>query len=109
MEQKIVFLDRSTIIADIRRPGFEHEWAEYETTAPGEVVERLAGASIAITNKVPLREAALGQLPGLTLIAVCATGVDIVDLEYCRRRNLPVANVRGYALHTRPEHVMMLI
>ncbi|HYG78828.1 MAG TPA: D-2-hydroxyacid dehydrogenase [Pyrinomonadaceae bacterium] len=109
MEQKIVFLDRSTIIADIRRPGFEHEWVEYEMTAPDEVVERLRGATIAITNKVPLREAALERLPGLEFVAVCATGVDIVDLGYCRRRNLPVANVRGYALHTVPEHVMMLI
>ncbi len=109
MEQKIVFLDRSTIIADIRRPAFEHEWKEYETSAPEEVVARLEGATIAITNKVPLREDALEQLPELKFIAVCATGVDIVDLEYCRRRNLPVSNVRGYALHTLPEHVMMLI
>ena len=109
MEQKIVFLDRSTIIADVRRPNFEHEWMEYETSAPGEVVARLEGATIAITNKVPLREAALEELPELKFIAVCATGVDIVDLEYCRSRNLPVANVRGYALHTVPEHVMMLM
>jgi glycerate dehydrogenase len=109
MEQKIVFLDRSTIIANIRRPNFEHEWAEYETTAPAEVVERLRDATIAITNKVPLREAALEQLPGLKFIAVCATGVDIVDLGYCRSRGLAVSNVRGYALHTVPEHVMMLI
>ena len=109
MAQKIVFLDRSTIIADIRRPDFEHEWTEYETTAPDEVVERLKGASIAITNKVPLREAALERLPGLKFIAVCATGVDIVDVGYCRSRGLPVSNVRGYALHTVPEHVMMLI
>jgi glycerate dehydrogenase len=109
MAQKIVFLDRNTIIADIRRPGFEHEWVEHETTAPDEVVGRLRGAAIAVTNKVPLREAALEQLPELEFIAVCATGVDIVDLEYCRRRGLPVANVRGYALHTVPEHVMMLM
>jgi glycerate dehydrogenase len=58
---------------------------------------------------VPLREAALRQLPELKLIAVCATGVDIVDLGYCLSRGLPVANVRGYALHTVPEHVMMLM
>ncbi len=109
MAQKIVFLDRSTIVADFRRPGFEHEWAEYETSAPEEVVERLAGATIAITNKVPLREAALARLPALRLIAVCATGVDIVDLEAARRLGVAVANVRGYALHSVPEHVMMLM
>ena len=107
--ERIVFLDRSTLIADVRRPAFEHEWTEYSMSAPEEVVERLKNATIAISNKVPLREAELIRLPELKFIAVAATGVDIIDLEYCRRRNLPVANVRNYALHAVPEHVLMLI
>lgn len=107
--ERIVFLDRSTLIADVRRPVFEHEWTEYEMTAPVEVVDRLKGATIAITNKVPLREAELSRLPELKFIAVAATGVDIIDLDYCRQRNLPIANVRDYARHAVPEHVMMLI
>jgi glycerate dehydrogenase len=107
--ERIVFLDRSTLIADIRRPGFEHEWAEYATTAQTEVVERLRRATICITNKVPLRAAELSQLPALRFIAVAATGVDIVDIDYCRKRNLPVSNVRNYATRSVPEHVLMLI
>ncbi|MDT4897114.1 MAG: glycerate dehydrogenase [Acidobacteriota bacterium] len=78
-------------------------------TAPAEVVERLKGATIAISNKVPLGEAALSELPKLKLIAVAATGVDIIDLDYCRQRNLPVSNVRNYARHAVPEHTLMLI
>jgi glycerate dehydrogenase len=109
MAQKIVFLDRATIIADFRRPSFEHEWTEYQSSAAEEVVERLEGATIAITNKVPLREAALARLPCLKLIAVCATGVDIVDVAAARGRGVAVTNVRGYALHSVPEHVMMLM
>lgn len=77
-------------------------------TAPSEVVGRLRRATICITNKIPLREAELAQLPELRFIAVSATGVDIIDLDYCRKRNLPVANVRNYALHAVPEHVFML-
>jgi len=107
--ERIVFLDRSTLIADVRRPAFEHEWVEYEMTASAEVVERLRGATIAITNKVPLGEAELSRLPDLKLIAVAATGVDIIELDYCRQRGLPVSNVRNYARHTVPEHVLMLI
>lgn len=107
--ERIVFLDRSTLIADVRRPAFEHEWTEYAMTAPAEVVERLRDATIFITNKVPLREAELSQLHQLKFIAVAATGVDIIDLDYCRRRNLPVSNVRNYARHAVPEHVLMLI
>jgi glycerate dehydrogenase len=107
--ERIVFLDRSTLIADVRRPAFEHEWTEYAMTAPAEIAERLKGATIAITNKVPLREAELSQLPELKFIAVAATGVDIIDLDYCRKLNVPVSNVRNYALHSLPEHVLMLI
>ena len=107
--ERIVFLDRSTLIADVRRPAFEHRWTEYEWSAPAEVVERLRDATIAITNKVPLGEAELSRLPELKFIAVAATGVDMIDLDYCRRRKLPVANVRNYALHAVPEHVLLLI
>lgn len=107
--ERIVFLDRSTLIADVRRPAFEHEWTEYAMTAAEEVVERLKEATIVITNKVPLREAELSELPDIKFIAVAATGVDIIDLDYCRSRALPVANVRNYALKSVPEHVFTLI
>jgi glycerate dehydrogenase len=107
--ERIVFLDRSTLEANVRRPAFEHEWTEYAMTAPSEVVERLRGATIAITNKVRLREAELSRLLDLKFIAVAATGMDIIDLDYCRKRNLPVSNVRNYARHSVPEHVLMLI
>jgi glycerate dehydrogenase len=108
---RIVFLDRDTLRADIKRPvTFAHEWREYaETSGKREVLERLRGATIAISNKVPLREAELTQLPELQFIAVAATGVDIIDLDYCRRRALPVSNVRNYAPHSVPEHVFALI
>lgn len=78
-------------------------------TAPAQVIERLRGATIVITNKVPLREAELSELPELKFIAIAATGVDIIDLDYCRQRNLPVSNVRNYARHAVPEHVLMLM
>ncbi|HEY0547426.1 MAG TPA: D-2-hydroxyacid dehydrogenase [Pyrinomonadaceae bacterium] len=106
---RLVFLDRDALIANVRRPGFAHEWREYAESAPEEVVERLHDADIAIVNKVSLREAELAQLPQLKFIAVAATGVDIIELESCRRRNIVVANVRHYAMHAVPEHALMLM
>jgi glycerate dehydrogenase len=107
--ERIVFLDRNTLEANIRRPGFTHEWVEYDETEPSQVLERLNGATIAITNKVRLRQSELEQLPLLRFIAVAATGVDIIDLDYCKRRGIPVSNVRNYAGHTVPEHALMLM
>jgi glycerate dehydrogenase len=106
---KVVFLDRSTLRAEVRRPAFEHIWEEYETTAPDEVVARLRGALVAITNKVPLRREVLEKLPELRMIAVAATGYDVIDVPYCKANGVAVANIRNYAVHTVPEHVFAMV
>ncbi|NDW04832.1 D-2-hydroxyacid dehydrogenase [Jiella pacifica] len=108
---KIVFLDRQTIGPDIalNKPSAEHEWVEYAATGPEEVVERLAGATIAVTNKVPIRRDVLEKLPDLKFVTVAATGYDVIDVEACRERGIPVSNVRGYAENTVPDHAMALI
>ena len=107
--ERIIFLDRDTLKAEIRRPAFAHEWIEYGETEAQQVFERLKSATIVITNKVRLGEAVLSQLPSLRFIAIAATGHDIIDLEYCRREGLPVSNVRNYARHAVPEHTLMLM
>ena len=107
--QHIVFLDRDSLVADLRRPAFAHTWAEYPATGAADIVSRLAGASIAITNKVPLRAADLEQLPHLKMIAVAATGSDIIDLTACRARGIVVCNIRHYAGATVPEHTFALM
>jgi glycerate dehydrogenase len=106
---QIVFLDRDSLIANIRKPAFEHRWRDYPATSAGEVVERLRGATIAITNKVPLRADAIAQLPDLKMIAVAATGTDNVDLAACGARGIVVANIRNYSLVSVPEHCFALI
>jgi glycerate dehydrogenase len=109
MANRVVFLDRSTLQANVRRPGFEHTWQEYPVTAASEVVPRLRGATIAITNKVALRADTLQQLPDLRMIAVAATGYDVIDIGFCQAHAIAVANIRNYAVHTVPEHAFALI
>ncbi|QBR72781.1 glycerate dehydrogenase [Beijerinckiaceae bacterium] len=108
MQHSIVFLDRSTLEANLRTPNFPHNYTEYAVTAPDEIVPRLRDATIAIINKVPMREATLAQLPNLKLIAVAATGTDVVDKTYCKSRGIIVSNIRNYAFNTVPEHVFAL-
>ena len=43
------------------------------------------------------------------MIAVCATGTNNVDLDYCRAHKITVSNIRNYAVHAVPEHVFSLI
>src|SRR4051812_3346594 len=107
--ERIVFLERNTIQADFRRPNFEHEWIEHAETAPDQVVERVRDATIIISNKLSLGALQLSDAPHVRLIAIAATGSDCVDLDYCRGRGIAVCNVRGYAVNTVPEHVLMMI
>jgi glycerate dehydrogenase len=106
---QIVFLDRDSLGATVRKPGFAHQWTDYPATDTVDVVARLAGATIAITNKVPLRHDALARLPDLKMVAVAATGTDNVDLDACRARGIAVANIRDYSLVSVPEHAFALI
>lgn len=109
MKPKIVFLDRASLIATMRAPAFPHEWVDHAATRPDEVVTRLAGADIVVVNKVKLSTEILEQAPTVKLIAVAATGTDNVDLAYCRRNGIVVSNIRGYAVHTVPEHAFMMM
>lgn len=106
---RVVFLDRASVKAQVRRPACATEYVEYEKTAPEQIVPRLQGATVAIINKLPLRSESLERLPQLKMIAVAATGYDVVDVGYCKAHGIAVANIRNYAIHTVPEHAFALI
>ncbi|WP_455288913.1 D-2-hydroxyacid dehydrogenase [Cupriavidus necator] len=108
---KIVFLDRSTISPQttLRTMPFPHELELHDETAETEVAARIAGADVVITNKVRLSEQQLAQAPNLRMIAIAATGTDIVDLKACAARGIVLSNIRNYAIHTVPEHTFALI
>jgi glycerate dehydrogenase len=107
--EHVIFLERHSLDAQVRRPAFAHSWEEHGKVAAGEVVPRLKHATIAIVNKTPLRADAIGSLPALRLIAVAATGTDNIDVAACGKRGIVVSNIRNYAVHTVPEHTFALI
>lgn len=108
---RVVFLDRATLPKDIelRQLGFPHELVLHDATTPDQVVERIAEADIVITNKAPVRAAALARANRLRLIAIAATGSDIVDLDACKAKGIVVSNIRNYAINTVPEHTFALL
>jgi glycerate dehydrogenase len=106
---RVVFLDRASLKAKLRHFAFPAEYIEHQKTDAAEIVARLDGATIAIVNKVPIRADTLRQLPQLKMIAVAATGYDVVDISYCNEHGIAVANIRNYAVHTVPEHAFAMI
>lgn len=100
---KITFLDTQTVadlpeeLAKFNELG---DFTGYENTNPEEVVPRLAGANVAIVNKVVIGEKEMDQLPDLKLICISATGMNNVDLDAAAKRGIPVKNVSGYSTNS---------
>jgi glycerate dehydrogenase len=109
--RRIIFLDRETLPDEIilKSFAFPNDLTVYQRTLPGEVAGRIAEADIVIANKVPVSGQALQSAPRVKLIAVAATGTDIIDIEACRKRGIVVSNIRNYAINTVPEHTFALI
>lgn len=59
-------------------------------------IERIGDNEIILVNKVPITETVLAACPNIKLICVQATGYNIVDVEACARRGIPVTNVPSY-------------
>lgn len=96
---KIVVLDGYTLNpGDLSWEGLKRlgECELFERSAPHEVVQRLKGAEVAITNKVVINDEMMGQLPGLKYIGVTATGFNIVDVQGAKGRGITVTNVPAY-------------
>jgi glycerate dehydrogenase len=109
---KIVFLDAATF-GDVSLERFSEigDCKIYQVTKPSETIGRLAGQDIVVTNKQAISEAALAapESQNLSLIAVAATGTDIIDHTAARRRNVKVCNVPGYAAQSVAQFTMALI
>ncbi|MBO5717291.1 MAG: hydroxyacid dehydrogenase [Alistipes sp.] len=96
--KKIVFLDEYSIAGrDLTKISSQGEYIAYNNTTKEQVVERLKGADVAITNKVMIDGDTMRQLPDLKLICVAATGMNNVDLEAAKELGIEVKNAVGYS------------
>lgn len=105
---KAVFLDYSTMGPGLDLAELEaavDELEIFESTATGELADRIAGAHAVLTNKIVLTPDLIEAAPRLEFIGLTATGTDNVDLEAARAHGIAVANIRAYCTASVVEHV----
>lgn len=61
-----------------------------------EIIDRIGGADIVLTNKTPITAPVLNACPKLKFISVLATGYNVVDCACAREKGIPVSNVPTY-------------
>lgn len=99
---KIVILDGYT-----ENPG-DLSWGEleklgevtvYDRTSYTEdpiIAERIGDAEIVVINKTPIYRETIDKCPNMKMIAVLATGYNVVDYGYAKEKGIPVVNVPTY-------------
>ena len=99
---KIVVLDGYTENpGDLSWAGLEAlgEVTVYDRTAYAEsplIAERIGDAEIVVMNKTPISKETIDKCPNIKLIAVLATGYNVVDYNYAKEKGIPVCNVPTY-------------
>ncbi|WP_103310454.1 MULTISPECIES: 2-hydroxyacid dehydrogenase [unclassified Pseudomonas] len=81
----------------------------FARTTPDQVIERLKGATVAITNKIVIDAQAMAASPELKLILISATGTNNVDLAAARHHGITVCNCQGYGTPSVAQHTLMLL
>lgn len=79
------------------------------TASEAETIERIGDSEIVLVNKVPITETVLAACPNIKLICVQATGYNIVDVEACAKRGIPVTNVPSYGTAAVAQFTLALI
>lgn len=81
----------------------------YDRTNPEEVISRCRLADVLVTNKTPITEETINSALQLKVIAVTATGYNIVDIAAAQKRGVVVCNVPEYGTHSVAQHTFALI
>lgn len=108
---KAVILDLESL-DDLDLSALENEFSAvdvYMASTADQVEQRIAGADVVITNKVPVTGAVMAASPALKLICVVATGTNNIDLVAAREQGIAVSNCVAYGVDSVVQHVWSMI
>lgn len=110
---KAVFLDHTSLdLGDLDLSALRENFSDlqlHSSSTPQQVIERLQGAQVAITNKTMIDASTFAACPDLKLVLITATGTNNVDLVAAREHGVSVSNCQGYGTPSVAQHTLMLL
>lgn len=109
--ERIVILETNSIGQDMDLSKYDQlgDVSVYPEVRAEEVPILIQDATIVVVNKTVLNEDNLRNAKKLKLICLFATGYNNIDINYCRRHGVMVANVRGYSTPSVAQHTFSLL
>lgn len=107
---KIVVLEANSLGADVDLSSWDKlgEVTVYGQSNIENTPERVKDADVIIVNKVWMNEQTLKDAKNVKMIALTATGYNMVDKAYTDSRGIKVANVAGYSTDSVAQHTFAL-
>ncbi|KAF1030744.1 MAG: Glycerate dehydrogenase [Pseudomonas sp.] len=111
--RRAVFLDYPSLdLGDLEFKGLHDSFSElrlFADTTAQNLVQRLQGVEVVISNKIALNAETLAAAPDVKLILISATGTNNVDLAAARAHGITVSNCQGYGTPSVAQHTIMLL
>ena len=92
---------------DLKKRG--HEVVIYPDRRPEKNIERAKGADVVVESNMPLRKDFFDACPNLKMLSIAFTGLDHIDMEECKRRNIIVKNAAGYSTEAVAEETICMM
>lgn len=107
---KIVVLEGNSLgnDVDLSALGQFGEVVIYGQSTMEDTPDKVKDADIVIINKIHMNEDTLGRAGRLKMIAITATGYNMIDRAYTADRGIAVANVPGYSTDSVAQHTFAL-
>lgn len=74
-----------------------------------EIIRRMKGAEIVITNKTPITRQIIDACSNLRYIGLLSTGYNIVDYQYAGEKGIPVTNIPAYGTEAVAQFTIALL
>ncbi len=81
----------------------------YDITPPEQIQARIGDAEIVLVNKTPVTAQTMDACPQMRYIGVLATGYNIVDTAYAKKKGIVVSNIPTYGTTAVAQFTMALL
>lgn len=81
----------------------------YPASTIEDTPEKVKNAEVIVVNRVLMNEQTLKDAENLKMIAITATGYNMIDKAYTDSRGITVANVKGYSTDSVAQHTFALV
>ena len=74
-----------------------------------EIISRIGDAEVVYTNKTPINKHVIDTCKNMKMISLLATGYNVVDYQYAKKKGIPVTNVPTYGTASVGQFAMALL